>query len=384
MMKIRGLFTFLSTVILLVGLLILSPDAHSAVKTANHASLAKTLGFPSWTIDTGWVGGSVGVEGYIKLGGGIGGTLSLTQESGYGKLDTCSEQLSFQGTSGSAEMDFGVEWWAKYRFVVLGLTYTGDMPFIGSTDLRLADTESFTPYRSGTTIANLSDSFPNQKIISYGPDFVVFSATVGASMSGSAYNKIDGVKLSTSRGTYTYDAQKIPVSLSGSSFSVSNIYKQNRSTLSLTFTPVATIKIAVWPFSYTINIPTFSIPVNIGSRLFTSTPLVSANFYSLPEPSPVCYNNDVYYYDDCGNREGIKEVCTYGCTGNTCDDDDCGCGSSPCDTDNDGILDTDDNCLNTCNIQQSDADGDDIGDVCDTEPGCGGCGQSSCEQECAN
>ena len=29
-----------------------------------------------------------------------------------------------------------------------------------------------------------------------------------------------------------------------------------------------------------------------------------------------------------------------------------------------------------------DADNDDIGDVCDDTPGCGGCGGVSCEQEC--
>jgi hypothetical protein len=52
------------------------------------------------------------------------------------------------------------------------------------------------------------------------------------------------------------------------------------------------------------------------------------------------------------------------------------------DTDSDGILDNVDNCPNNCNPQQIDADGDGIGDVCDTVPGCGGCGQTQCEQEC--
>ena len=45
----------------------------------------------------------------------------------------------------------------------------------------------------------------------------------------------------------------------------------------------------------------------------------------------------------------------------------------------------DDNCPSTCNPQQLDADGDDIGDLCDWEPGCtlnGGCGQVACETEC--
>ena len=51
------------------------------------------------------------------------------------------------------------------------------------------------------------------------------------------------------------------------------------------------------------------------------------------------------------------------------------------DSDMDGVLDSTDNCLYNCNTQQTDADGDGIGDVCDPEPGCGGCG-SSCEIEC--
>jgi hypothetical protein len=52
------------------------------------------------------------------------------------------------------------------------------------------------------------------------------------------------------------------------------------------------------------------------------------------------------------------------------------------DRDGDGLDDHADNCPDTCNAQQSDADGDYIGDVCDETPGCGGCGQATCEQEC--
>jgi alkaline phosphatase len=38
---------------------------------------------------------------------------------------------------------------------------------------------------------------------------------------------------------------------------------------------------------------------------------ISNSFYS-------CYNNNVYWYDSCNVRENIKEQCSYGCTGNTC------------------------------------------------------------------
>jgi hypothetical protein len=77
--------------------------------------------------------------------------------------------------------------------------------------------------------------------------------------------------------------------------------------------------------------------------------------------------------------DGLGDVCdnTPGCGG-------CGqpvCEIS-CDIDNDGVLNTEDNCHFNCNTQQSDADGDDIGDVCDDTPGCGGCGKPACELEC--
>jgi len=49
------------------------------------------------------------------------------------------------------------------------------------------------------------------------------------------------------------------------------------------------------------------------------------------------------------------------------------------DTDFDGIENSVDNCPAIANPQQLDADDDNIGDACDTTPGCGGCGQPVCE-----
>jgi len=77
--------------------------------------------------------------------------------------------------------------------------------------------------------------------------------------------------------------------------------------------------------------------------------------------------------------DGIGDVC----------DADPGCGGegqpvceTSCDTDNDGIFNYLDNCPNTANPQQLDADTDGIGDVCDPSPGCGGgCGQPVCENQ---
>jgi hypothetical protein len=79
------------------------------------------------------------------------------------------------------------------------------------------------------------------------------------------------------------------------------------------------------------------------------------------------------------NSNGIGDVCdiTPGCGG---------CGQpacdllGQCDLDHDGIFDFADNCPNIANPQQLDTDQDSIGDACDATPGCGGCGQLACER----
>jgi len=75
--------------------------------------------------------------------------------------------------------------------------------------------------------------------------------------------------------------------------------------------------------------------------------------------------------------------------GDACDDTPgCeGCGIDPCETscdiDIDGVVNTEDNCFDKCNMYQQDADGDGIGDVCDNTPGCGGAEEPVCEQICS-
>ena len=50
------------------------------------------------------------------------------------------------------------------------------------------------------------------------------------------------------------------------------------------------------------------------------------------------------------------------------------------DTDSDCICNDIDNCPDTWNSEQLDADTDGTGDLCDNDPGCGGCGQPACEE----
>ncbi len=80
-------------------------------------------------------------------------------------------------------------------------------------------------------------------------------------------------------------------------------------------------------------------------------------------------------------------------TGDSCDSTPgCGgCGLPLCeeqigtyaDTDGDNWADVLDNCDTAYNPNQKDADHDHIGDCCDTEPGCGGCGQPACDTVCS-
>jgi hypothetical protein len=113
---------------------------------------------------------------------------------------------------------------------------------------------------------------------------------------------------------------------------------------------------------------------------------------------PKTWNPEQYDPDSDGKGEACDN-CPYICntnqldadndtTGDVCDDaPGCGgCGETTCemscDFDYDGIQNFEDNCPLRCNELQLDADGDGEGDVCDDTPGCGELGQSACEEEC--
>ena len=91
-----------------------------------HGTLHKLIGFPSFTKNTGWIGGSVlSVGAYVEFGFSVGGNIGEVSLNGNGVLSKNGSNwdLWFQGTTGLAKMNFGFQTVAQYKVTVLGYTY---------------------------------------------------------------------------------------------------------------------------------------------------------------------------------------------------------------------------------------------------------------------
>ncbi len=110
------------------------------------------------------------------------------------------------------------------------------------------------------------------------------------------------------------------------------------------------------------------------TRINGTGPAISPNPESCPTTTKVREIN-------CVGRTSIglygnNYDCVYGCVNGACDQDIDGDGSgNAADTDDDGdrISDSEDNCVLVFNVNQADADGDFIGDACDSNPVVSGC-----------
>jgi alpha-tubulin suppressor-like RCC1 family protein len=119
--------------------------------------------------------------------------------------------------------------------------------------------------------------------------------------------------------------------------------------------------------------------LGVGTTIDKNTPVM------LPDTDGDGVDNDVDNCLDIPNPSQLNN--DDDAFGNACDDDD----------DDDNIPDGDDNCPNVSNVSQTDSDDNGVGnacdmlsvdadldgtvDVCDPDPGCGGCGETAC-MEC--
>jgi hypothetical protein len=129
-----------------------------------------------------------------------------------------------------------------------------------------------------------------------------------------------------------------------------------------------------------INAFQLLIQLSPPNGIFNGSSLITDNGEGVPPPVDSDNDGILDVDDNCpGTWNPVQRDTDGDSIGSWCD-------ACPLDADNDadsdGICGDVDNCPVKCNLNQLDADGDDIGDVCDVTPFCGGCGEDICETEC--
>ena len=282
MKNISTLRQFIGGLLLILLMIPIAGNAQINV-VAQHNTLHKLLGFPSYSKNTGWIGGSVlSVGAYVEFGFSVGGNIGEVNLNGSGILSQSGSNwyLGFQGTSGNAKMNFGFQTVAKYKIEAFGSTYTDDIPLLPNLDFNLSDDKSFTPYLLGGGRAiTLSDNIQPQAIIGFSPGIPgIANIHIGISLGASATNKINGVSLCTNRGEFTSDGQKLQESNISHHYTVSGIYEKLKSNVVLHFTPNGTIGIKVLFVSKDIDIPVYTFDYSLPTVNFNTSPSQSITF----------------------------------------------------------------------------------------------------------
>ncbi len=246
------------------------------------------VGFPTYQLNTGYIGGSVGsVSAYVELEVNFAGNLATVNMGSLGTLSGSGsvKKLSFQGTSGFANMDFGPSILVKYNVTIPKATGPFSGNFVGQPNigLEVSDTKDFTTLLLDTVV-ELSDTLPS---LSVSEDSIYIGLTVGGKkvyahfdldMDEELKNTIQGTSLSTSAGSISSESDTLSVPVSGSTLIVSGIKESLKSKLSLTVGVTGRIGVYYAGSDFGIGIPKIKFPVNIGTLSFTTDPPESAIF----------------------------------------------------------------------------------------------------------
>lgn len=215
------------------------------------------------------------------------GNLAVVRIGGMGQLSgaNSNKELTFEGTGGSASMDFGPSATIKYNITVPKATAPFTSTFVGNNevDLIAQDMKNFTSLLLDTVV-ELSDSLPDLPIGN--ATIYIGSTTAGTpiyanfdlTMSEDLKNTIQGTLLSTSLGSITSENDSIPVTVTGSSLMVSGVKESLKSKLTLSVGVGGKIGITVGGTKYSVTVPAIKLPVNIGTLSFSTNPLAGMTF----------------------------------------------------------------------------------------------------------
>ena len=178
---------------------------------------------------------------------------------------------------------------------------------------------------------------------------------------------ISGITLTAGENNTSYDAGFIPIQIDG-----------------FTITCPADIVLTVSPGQSGANV-TWELPTGLtdcpygsigyvqiagpsSGSLFATGSTTTIEYYAYDGCSGSAYCTftiQVTDQQDCGAQAGNPCDDGNACTTGDVYDSDCNCAGTLIDGDDDGICDTEDNCPNTANPNQTDTDGDGTGDACD-------------------